>query len=405
MQEIVFDKPYQFIPPHRGTWWPWWIQRLRLVDWHLRSRYGVESLECRHSERLRKSIDAGHGIMLTPNHARPCDGLVIGALAREVGCHVFVMASWHLFQQDWFSAWAIPKMGAFSIYREGIDRRAINEGIRILEQAERPLVVFPEGAVFRSNDRIQALLDGVSFMARSAAKKRVRGQRHGKVVIHPVGIKYLFGGDLAAAVEPVLSDIEHRLTWRPRGKLPLIERIGKIGQGLLALKEIEFMASPGVENLEQRLEDLVNQLLNPLEEEWLGGPLSDDVVPRVKNLRVKIMPEMVRGDVDEAERMRRWDQLANIYLAQQVASYPADYVTERPSVDRLLETVERFEEDLTDKVRTHGHLKCVMDVGEAIEVNVNRDRAAKVDPLMQRIGQDLQGILNELAAESPVWIE
>lgn len=93
----------------------------------------------------------------------------------------------------------------------------------------------------------------------------------------------------------------------------------------------------------------------------------------------------------------------NIYLAQQVSCYPPDYLIERPSVTRILETVERFEEDLTDKVRPHGHLKAVIEVGEAIDVSPSRDRKAEVDPLMARIGSDLQSMLDTLALESPVY--
>ena len=78
-------------------------------------------------------------------------------LAREVRCLVYAMASWHLFQQSRFMAWAIPRMGAFSVYREGVDRQAINLAIEILETAARPLVIFPEGAVSRTNDHLHAL--------------------------------------------------------------------------------------------------------------------------------------------------------------------------------------------------------------------------------------------------------
>ena len=71
-------------------------------------------------------------------------------------------------------------MGAFSVNREGVDRQAINMAIEILETAERPLIVFPEGAVSRTNDRLHALLDGVAFIARAAAKRRAKHVEGGK---------------------------------------------------------------------------------------------------------------------------------------------------------------------------------------------------------------------------------
>ena len=400
MQNIIIEKPYRFIPPHRGNCWPGFIQKFRLAEMYLRKNDGVCSHEVRHVERLSESLAAGHGILLTPNHCRPSDPMAIGWLARAAGTHVYAMASWHLFQQDWFTSWAIRKMGGFSIYREGMDRQAINMSTEILATAERPLIIFPEGVVTRTNDKLIALLDGVSFIARTAAKKRDKLVPGGKVVIHPVAIKYFFRGDLEKALGPVLTEIETRLSWQPRVGTELLRRIGSVGLALLTLKELEYFGEPQVGSLTSRLNGLINRLLNPLEEEWLGEMQDGDIVPRVKALRMKILPDLIRGDLDEQERQRRWRQLADIYLAQQVYSYPPDYITENPSIDRLLETVERYEEDLTDAVRVHGDLHVVMEVGEAIEVGLKRDRNVEVDPIMARIEDDLQMMLDRLAKES-----
>lgn len=403
MQKIIIEKPYRFIPPHRGNWWPSIIQRFRLIDVYLRRNCGVESYEVRHGERLRASLEAGHGILLTPNHARPDDPIALGWLARDVRTHVYALASWHLFHQDRFTAFAIHKMGGFSIYREGLDRQALETSVDILATAERPLILFPEGAVTRTNDKLSALLDGVAFIARTAARKREKHDARGKVVIHPVALKYLFRGDLDRTLDPVLTEIESRFSWRPQRDRPLLARIRRVGYGLLALKEIEYFGQPQVGRLAARLNGLINRLLNPIEEEWIGAPQTGPIVPRIKALRMKILPEMIRGEVTAEERARRWQQLADIYLSQQVYSYPPDYVTDQPSVDRLLETVERYEEDLTDRVRPHGKLHVVIEVGEAIEVDSRRDRHALVDPLMPQIEQQLQAMLDRLATESRRW--
>lgn len=403
MQDIIIEKPYRFVPPHRGNWWPAFIQRFRLIDRHLRRDHGVVDHECRHVERLEQSLAAGHGILLTPNHCRPADPIVMGLLARRVGCHVFAMASWHLFHLDWFTSWAIRRMGAFSVYREGIDRQAISTATQILETAERPLIIFPEGATTRTNDHLHALLDGVAFIARTAAKKRARHKPPGNVVVHPVALKYLFQGNLQQALDPVLTEIEHRLTWRPQRELPVFDRIAKVGLALLSLKESEYFGAPRSGGLNHRLNRLIDRLLDPLEQQWIGVPQDGPVVPRVKSLRMKVLPEMIRGEIDAGERERRWKQLADIYLAQQVASYPPDYLTSHPSIDRLFETVERYEEDLTDRVRVHGSLKVIIEVGEAIRISPQRDRTAAVDPLMARIESELQSMLDRLALESPRW--
>jgi len=403
MQEIVFEKPYEFIPPHRGDWWPSFIQRFRLIDRWLRKSHGVVSYQCRNEWRLRDSLKAGYGILLTPNHCRPADPIVMGWLARECNTHVFAMASWHLYQQGWFTAFAIEKMGGFSVYREGVDRKALNTSINILGEAKRPLIIFPEGAVTRTNDRLTALLDGIAFIARAGAKKRQKVDANSKVVVHPVAINYRFNGDLEATLDPVLTKIEHRFSWRVHRQRSLIDRISTIGEGLLALKEIEYFGQPQDGGLHERLNGLIDRLLIPLEEYWLDEAKSGPVVPRVKDLRMQILPKMVKGDLDEEERNRCWEQLADIYLSQQIASYPPDYITENPSIHRLLETVERYEEDLTDKVTVHGNLHAIIDVGEAIEVTPKREPGSVSDPLMDVIERELQSMLDELTKGSPLW--
>ena len=129
-------------------------------------------LEVRHAERLRSSLAAGHGIVIAPNHSRDSDPLVLGALSKAVGRHFYLMASWHLFMQGRLMAWVLRRGGAFSVYREGMDRQSVNAATEILETADRPLVLFPEGFVSRTNDRLSPLLEGLGVIARSAARKR-----------------------------------------------------------------------------------------------------------------------------------------------------------------------------------------------------------------------------------------
>jgi 1-acyl-sn-glycerol-3-phosphate acyltransferase len=401
MQNIIVEKPYRFIPPYRTTFWSFVIRALRVHQFYLWRSEGVAGYKVRNIERLRASIDAGHSVLVTPNHPRTADPLAMGWLTVEGNTHVYSMASWHLFHQGWLKAWAIRAMGGFSVNREGVDRQAINMAVELLAEGKRPLIVFPEGATSRTADRLQALLDGVAFIARAAAKKRAKQSRPGKVVIHPVAVKYYYSGDIHRAADNVLTDIERRLTWPPQRHLPLLERIVKVGSALLSLKELEYLGQTQTGTLAERMNRLMDQLLGPIEEEWFGRVQSGPVVPRVRNLRTKILPEMVAGRVTPAERTRRWQQLADIYLAAQLSCYPPDYLA-RPTVDRVLEMIEKFEEDLTDQARIHGLLKVVLQVGQAIDVSPERDKRAEIDPLMTAIQTSLQSMIDDLAAASPL---
>lgn len=405
MPHVVLDRPYEFIPPHRGTWWPNCIQFLELYRFHLSVKEGIVARECRHVERFQESLRAGHGILLCPNHCRTADPIVMGWLARAAKTHVFAMASWHLFNEGRFKAFAIHKMGGFSVNREGIDRKSIDAAVDIISTAERPLILFPEGATSRTNDHLHALHDGVAFIARTAAKRRAKHTAGGKVVIHPVGIKYLFGGDIRRAAHDVLTDIERLLTWQPQDHLPLLERIRKVGSALLALKELEYLGVTQEGTIPERVSRLIERLVSPIETEWLGAPQSGGTLHRIKNLRMRIMPEMTQNKVAPAERERRFQQIKALLLAQQLSFYPADYLTTRPTVDRILETLERFEEDMTGRARIHGSIKAILEVAPAIEVSPERDRSASVDPVMARLEASLSEMVGRLSLESPPYDE
>lgn len=398
MDNVVIEKPYVFVPPYEGQRWQKLLQRF--ARRRLRRKFGLREVRCVGLEKLQQSRQEGHGILLAPNHCRPADPFVVMELARQAGIVPHTMASAHLFMQGRLQAWILRRAGVFSVYREGMDRQAIAAAIAILADAKRPLVIFPEGVITRSNDRLNALMDGTAFIARSAAKKRADLTPPGKVVVHPVALKYHFRGDIKTAIEPTLDELEQRLAWRPQRHLPLVERIGKVGVGLLSLKEIEFLGEPHNGTISARVERLIDHLLVPLEAEWLKGKSDETVVGRVKKLRAAVLPGMIQGEITAEERERRWRQLADMYLAQQLSCYPPDYLQSNPSAERMLETVERFEEDLTDACRVYPPMTVTVQIGEPILVNPARDRGAAEDPVMSGIEQQLQTMISTINKEN-----
>ena len=373
---------------------------LGVVPWYLRKFEGVVSHQLHGVDHLRESMRQGHGVLLAPNHCRYADPLVMAFVASEAQVPMFAMASWHLFQQSRWQRWALSAMGAFSVYREGLDRQSLDTAIDMLTNPKRPLVVFPEGTVFRTNDRLQPLLDGVAFMARTAAKRRAKDGGTGKVVIHPVAIKYVFHGDLEKSVDPTLDALEKRLTWTLLKETTTLKRIHRITLAMLSLKEIEYLGAAQQGNIEERQQRLVDHLLCPLEQEWLGKAVVDTIIPRIKSLRMKIVPELTTGELDEGERERRWSQLSRIYLSQQIASYPPDYILSPTTDTRILETVERLEEDITDRARMHGPLEVIIEIDEPIEVPTDRTPRGEEDPIMKRLRERMQSMLDRLSTKA-----
>ncbi len=401
MQNVIIDQPYEFVPPVYGDVWPWLMHQY--LKRYLRKSFGVHSVECRDAHYLKESVEAGHGILVAPNHCRMSDPLALGYLSRIIKRDMHAMASWHLFKQDWLQRFVMRRMGAFSVYREGIDRRAIDTAVDILVAGKRPLVIFPEGAISRHNDVLMPMMDGPSFIARTAAKRREKAGDQGAIVVHPVAIRYFYKGDVTKTIEPVLEEIESHFSWYPQQDRPLTRRLQQIGQALLSLKEIEYFGAARTGDFYQRVDTLIEDVLEKMEKEWQIKEKEEGVVARVKAIRSAVLPGMINNSIPADERRRRWKQLAACYYVQQMSHYPRNYVrnSEHNIPEHILETVERFEEDFTDKVRIHGPLHAVVQVGKAIPVASQRDRSATGDPIMNGIRTQLTEMLTKLSEESP----
>ena len=397
MQNIVFEEPYEFVPPVESDAWVWFLRLL--LKGFLRKQYSIESWELRNVDRMKQVIDDGHSVLICPNHARLSDPIVMGLLTGELGHNVMTMAGWHLFKEGWYQSFILRRLGAFSVYREGADRQSVNFAIDTLVAGRRPLVIFAEGAVSRHCDVVMELMDGPGFIARQATKRRAKEDKK-PVVVQPVAIRYSYDGDPYAAVAPDLARMERKFTWEPQTHLTTVQRLRKLGEAILAVKEVEYLGGVRAGDPFERAEQLAMETLEQLEEKWNIKDQSEGIVSRVKNLRTAILPDMIEGNVSEAERAARWRDLGAAYYAQQMAHYPRTYVSNGENLpERILETVERLEEDFTDSAVYHGPLHVTLDVGEPVLVEGKRDRAAKQDPVMEQVGEQLQTMIDALAAE------
>jgi hypothetical protein len=244
------------------------------------------------------------------------------------------------------------------------------------------------------------MMEGPSFIARQAAKRLQKLNMPGGVVIHPVAIRYAFQGDLAATLEPALERLEQRLSWQPQTNRSIVDRIGKLGQALLTLREVETFGEARSGNLYERAEKLVEHLLDRLETTWKISDTSGSAIARVKRIRTAILPDMAARRVTPEERARRWRDLADAYYAQQLSHYPRDYILREKNLpERVLETVERLEEDFTDHMTQNRPFHTIIQVGEAIPIGTQRVRDESGDPVMAEIRRQLQTMINELAAE------
>ena len=139
----------QQIPPR---WWgpklsPWWVRVWR--PWRKRQQLRTQQLvevEVRGLDHLRDAVSSGQGVMITPNHSGHADPYIMYHAADELDRPFYFLTAWQVFQQRTrLGQWILQQHGCFSIDREGTDLRAFRQATEILEQAQSPLVVFPEG--------------------------------------------------------------------------------------------------------------------------------------------------------------------------------------------------------------------------------------------------------------------
>ncbi len=393
MRESQLAEPYRFVKPHRGRFWTRLLVPI-LLPIYRRLWARVHNIEIRGVKHLTDSLAAGHAVALAPNHCRLSDPLMMICLGRAAGTDLWGMGNWNVFQSHPFFRWIGPRLGAFSVLREGIDRESLNCAIELLSEAQRPLVIFPEGGLSRTNDLTINLLDGLSFVTRMAARKFSKSNSSSQVVVHPVALKYFYLGDLKAAAEPILSSIE-----RQHGTAAhdvLFDRIMAALEAVLGAQETTRFGSVRTGTVFERIDLLIGDLLPPLEEHYALRPQAQDVISRVVSVRTAVRARLINEDLSAEDREECGRHLATLELVHELSLFPPNYLTKESSAERYLETLERLDELMTGEARPQGPFRLIVEVGPAIPVSSERVRGAVGDALTQELRRRLQDMLDKV---------
>jgi 1-acyl-sn-glycerol-3-phosphate acyltransferase len=314
----------------------------------------------------------GDSVLIAPNHSHDADPHIMADVSRQLGQQFYYMAAWQVFRFQWgLAGFVMQRMGAFSVDREGCDRRAVKQGIDLLANGKR-LVVFPEGEIYHLNDRLAPLLDGVAFMALSAQKDLEKTKPDARVWMLPTAIRYRYVEDITPKLEANLSRMEQRFLLKPPAGADLPQRITRLGEMLLTLKEKDKLgrARDAEGDLPARLTFLAETLLTGLEQEWMKKSPSADSPPlRVKAVRRRLMDAYTDEKADTVTRAKAREGLDSAHLALQLASYPGNYLRDKPSQERIAETLQQIEEDMVNsKLRPVGRRKAKVMFGEPIDL-------------------------------------
>ncbi len=343
MRRLRNDLPYTFTPPKPRAWFRplgLWANGAML-----RRKYHVPKLEDRGFERVKELSQAGHAVLLAPNHADHSDPHVMTALIARHGMRSHFMAAREVFEVSKAGAYALQSMGVFSVDRDGPDLSAIKTAITLLETSSDPLVIYPEGEIYHHHERLDPLHEGVASILLKAAARMKDGR---EAWLIPVGIRFHHDPAVEKTFCERLSKLEDRIGWTPKPSMSLDERIVRLGTGLLGLKEIEYLGEAGRGAIQERLAAICDKLLAEAESRQGRDSKATSAPERVRGQRYRIRKRLLDTEKPPSpeERGLLLDDLDRVFTALQAHSYIGDYFLAEQTLDRRAETIMKLEEDL-----------------------------------------------------------
>ena len=362
------------------------LRRRQQVRDHRILKIKVEGLE-----HVASSIASGHGVLVTPNHAGHGDCYLLLEALPQLKNDFYFMTAWQVFQLAGpASRLAYRHHGCFSIDRETSDLSAYREAVRVLAKTSCPLVVFPEGDVYHLAEHVMPPRDGAFTIAMAASRRSGRS-----IACVPCALKYEYVEDPTPELLPVMAAIERRLGTRIDDTLSLADRAERLIEATIHWRESQYLEPSGQGSLEDRLERVKDAVLSYGEQRLGLAPAEFAVPERVKQLRQTVISQQADGaEHDDSQRQATYASiLEDAFIAVQLYSYRPGYVAERPTIERIAETVDKLEEDVlglpTATIRGKRHGTICFGAPTIVSSAGNRAAAG-------RLGQEMRQRMQEL---------
>jgi 1-acyl-sn-glycerol-3-phosphate acyltransferase len=371
----------RLLAPARRLWQRWQL-KLRRV-------------EVRGLEHFRHAAAAGHGVLITPNHFSYADPLVLLEAADRVRLPFYFMTAWQVFGAAGpLRRLVLRQHGCFSVDREGDDVRAFRHAVSVLRGKPNPLVIFPEGDLYRLRDRVTPFHEGPARVALLAA----RGGR--RVVCLPASITYHYVGDPAPQLARLLDRLERAFRWRPAAGRTIEQRVGRLTEAALALKELEYLGAAGSGPLAERIDALTGDILGRLEGEYGAERGGAGVPRRVHRLWRQVVGRMNRPSADDARRGRCQDDLNDLFAVLQVFCYGVGVGSGPADAETLAAVLDHLEEDILGApvATPRADRDAVLTFGRPVMVHPDRAGRDAARLLTRTLEERVQALLDGTGA-------
>jgi hypothetical protein len=240
--------------------------------------------------------------------------------------------------------------------------------------------------------------EGASAIAVAAARKSER-----PIVCIPCAIRYRYEDDPTDSLLETMGQLEESIFWRRRIERPLEKRIYDFAEALLAVKELEYYGETKHGQLPERIRALGDFILDHVEQRQELKAGSKSLPERVKAARQAIIAKLSEENLSTETKTLLLDDLEDLFLVVQSFSYPGNYVIAKPSIERMAETLDKFEEDVlrqpTATVKARRSAKVFF--GEPIEVVGDKKVKGQTATLTTQIEHAVQKMLDEDADQQP----
>jgi len=360
------DLPYRYYPPKPQRAWIWLLRQYNRFLYLPGKVHRIKSVALINEERLNGHLTRGGShLLFLYNHPTHSDPQIIIEMQRQLGIASMFMAAYDLFERrSKLDVWVLKVMGVFSVDREILDSKAIQQVVKTLVDGEYAMTIFPEGEVYHQNDKVVPFQEGAIYMALTAQKKLAKLHPGHSIYIVPVSIKVSHDHDQRPAISALLAELAAGAgTTLDREKEPVAELEGIASA--LVLREVKKagldLSPAGTDGLEAQLKVAAGLVIAALEKSMDFIPEnSGDPMSRLLDIRRRI--HQIRTDPDKAAgfpEAGKWADQA--MLALRLLSYNPNYLRDRPSVDRYGECVEKLFEDFhSGTISPYGNRKAIV---------------------------------------------
>jgi 1-acyl-sn-glycerol-3-phosphate acyltransferase len=318
---------------------------------------------------------APHRVVYLPNHSNLDDGVVVFQLSARIGQLLHYVVAIEAFQG--VIGKLLQLVGAYSLRRGVGDRASVMQTLKILQQPQSKLVIFPEGGCSYQNDTVTPFRTGAMELSFKALEKLVKQENTvPDFYLVPVSLKYCYPKATKKQINQALTRLENALALKPIQD-DHYSRLRAISEKVLNSLEAEYHVVP-VEQTDwnQRCQNLRKQMLdyceaklamasvNQLSDRQRRGQANRERVYQVQSI-LRNLPDTDKKAAIDYEHL----YLTTVRLLNFDAIYDG-YVAEKPTIERYFATLDRLEREVfsIDQPKYKGRREIIAKIGTPINL-------------------------------------